>query len=76
MSNVKTINLQNGMLTTMVLKYNEIDTLYKETFQSIQKLKYIQGHMSQTGPKKCFVPQNCENTPILIEQSIACNVYT
>ena len=32
--------------------------------------------MSQTGPKKCFIPQIVENTPILIEQSIACNVYT
>ena len=20
------------------------------------------GHMSQTGPKKCFIPQNCEKT--------------
>ena len=33
--------------------------------------------MSQTGPNKCFIPQNCEKyTNILIEQSIACNVYT
>ena len=34
------------------------------------------GHMSQTGPKKCFIPQIVANTQILIEQSIACNVYT
>ena len=20
---------------------------------------FINGHMSQTGPKKCFIPQNC-----------------
>ena len=25
--------------------------------------------MSQTGPKKCFIPQNCEKYTNLIEQS-------
>ena len=34
------------------------------------------GHTSQTGPKKCFIPKIVKNTPILIQQSIACNVYT
>ena len=32
--------------------------------------------MSQTGPKSVSYPQIVKNTPILIEQSIACNVYT
>ena len=34
--------------------------------------------MSQTGPKKCFIayPKIVKNTPILIEQSTAFNVYT
>ena len=34
----------------------------------------VEGRMSQTGPKKCFIPKIVKNTPILIEQSIACNV--
>ena len=34
------------------------------------------GHMSQTGPKKCFIPQNCEKYigQFLTQQSIACNI--
>ena len=32
--------------------------------------------MSQTGPKSVSYPKSVKNTPILIEQSIACNVYT
>ena len=27
--------------------------------------------MSQTSPKKCFIPKIVKNTPILIQQSIA-----
>ena len=32
--------------------------------------------MSQTGLKSVSYPKIVKNTPILIEQSIACNVYT
>ena len=37
--------------------------------------KSRKGHVSQTGPKKCFIPKIVKNTPILIQQSTACNVY-
>ena len=43
---------------SMTIPLKHCKQSYVESQLSIMSI--ILGHMSQTGPKKCFIPQNCE----------------
>ena len=65
------------LATVRTLKDMSINSSFRSMVERVSFDFYhsAAGHLSQTGPKKCFIPQNCEKYTNF-EQSIACNVYT
>ena len=50
-------NINYPTLFKLLIWFNSIDF---NLFYLFDFIVLFYGHMSQTGPKKCFIPQNCE----------------